>query len=280
MDLSIHGFEGYELVASGDGRKLENFGGVLLERPSPQAIWPKDKSGNWNNAAADFQRTEQGSGTWTARQLKRDVPWPAIWKDLQFEIRLTGFGNVGLFPEHTVHWDWMAGLLKGKQDPEVLNLFAYTGGASLACAAAGSRVTHVDSAKSVNTWAMRNAELSQTPENKIRFITDDAMKFVKREARRKRVYHGIILDPPTFGRGSKGEVWKIEKHLYNLVGDVESLLDKHALFVLLTSHSPGITPSILATVLSRLGGNTQYGEMLIEGNGPKLPAGVYARWTP
>lgn len=280
MDLIASGFEGYRLIASGDGRKLESFGGILLNRPSPQAIWPMEHQDLWKRADAHFERSERGSGKWTTHRLKKEAAWPAKWNELEFELRLTGFGNVGLFPEHTVHWTWMADLLATVQDPQVLNLFAYTGGASLACALAGAQVTHVDAAKSVNAWAMLNAERSQIPKDRIRFLTDDAIKLAKREGRRKRIYQGIILDPPTFGRGSKGEVWKIEQHLYTLVQEIKPLLSGNSLFVLLTSHSPGITPNTLATMLSPLDGRVTHGEMLIAGDGPQLPAGVYARWTP
>ena len=280
MDLNIHQFAGYELVASGSGRKLERFGKVLVERPSPQAIWPLDDSKPWRDAQVSFVRNEGGTGDW--RMSKRNVPqtWAAKWNDLTFEIRLTGFGNLGLFPEHTAHWSWMAERIGDGRSPKILNLFAYTGGASMACARAGATVTHVDAAKSVNNWAIANANLSAISSDRIRYLADDALKFVKRELRRNKRYDGIILDPPTFGRGAKGEVWKIERDLHNLLELCGSLLSPKPLFVLLTSHSPGVTPSVLSTMLSGFGPGIESGEMLLQGKGRPLPSGAYARWTP
>jgi 23S rRNA (cytosine1962-C5)-methyltransferase len=166
------------------------------------------------------------------------------------------------------------------RSPRILNLFAYTGGASMACARAGAKVTHVDAAKSVNNWAIGNANLSAIPSEGIRYLADDAVKFVKRELRRNKQYDGILLDPPTFGRGTKGEVWKIERDLHVLLELCRSLLSSNPLFVLLTSHSPGVTPSVLSTMLSSFGSGIECGEMLLQGEGRPLPSGAYARWTP
>ena len=281
MDLEINGFDGYGLLSSGEVRKLERFGEVVIDRPCPQAIWPVTESrGRWDAAAAVFERAEGGLGDWRTSANKIPRGWIAACESLRFEIRLTGFGNVGLFPEHACHWPWLEGKIFGADKPSVLNLFAYTGGASMVAAKAGATVTHVDSAKSVNGWAMTNAELSSVPDDSIRYIADDALKFVKREARRGRRYHGVVMDPPTFGRGAKGEVWKIERDLAELVEITLSILAQDPLFFLVTSHSPGITPRVLRTMLSSLGGEVEQGEMLIRGKGPPLPAGSYARWAP
>lgn len=279
MDLETGQFEGYELVDSGDGRKLERFGDAIIDRPCPQAIWPRREKAGWKDAAATFLRGEGGSGEWTSRKLLPES-WPARIGDLEFEIRLTGFGNVGLFPEHACHWGWIADLLRGRADASVLNLFAYTGGATMACAAAGASVVHVDAARSVNNWAMINAQRSRLPEDAVRYLGDDALKLTRREGRRNRRYEGIILDPPTFGRGTKGEVWKIERDFFTLCEACREISSEMPLFALLTSHSPGVTPAVLRTMLAPWGGSVEAGEMLLAGGGPALPSGVYARWTP
>jgi 23S rRNA (cytosine1962-C5)-methyltransferase len=279
MDIENHGFAGWELLDSGDGRKLERFGDLVLDRPSPQAIWPTSPGAPWDDAAARFARGEGGTGDWETRGA---VPegWTARRGALAFEIRLTGFGNVGLFPEHAGHFDWLAANLEDRRAPEVLNLFAYTGGASIACALAGARVTHVDAARSVNGWARANATASGVPDGAIRYLADDAVKLVKRELRRQRRYDGIIIDPPTFGRGTKGEVWKIERDLFALLELCGELLGPEPAFLLLTSHSPGVTPRVCRSLLASFGGTVDAGEMLLVGAGRPLPAGCHARWTP
>ena len=268
--------DGWALLGSGNGRKLERFGDVIVERPCPQAIWPQ--TGHWKTPAAVFQRQKDGSGEWD-RAVELPDAWEIDMLGLCFEIRLTGFGNVGLFPEHSAHFDWMADQLASVSDAEVLNLFGYTGAASLYLAKKGARVTHVDAAKSVNGWAVANAEHSRIEKKNIRIIADDALKFAKREARRRRQYHGIILDPPTFGRGARGEVWKIERDLYLLMQALRPLISADTAFVLVTSHSPGVTPSVLRNLLSSLKGDVSSGEMLLSGAGWEIPAGVFARWT-
>jgi 23S rRNA (cytosine1962-C5)-methyltransferase len=278
MDLEITAFEGWELLDSGDERKLERMGSVVLDRPCPQAIWPPRDPALWKKAHASFARKESGQGDWT---VERGAPesWKALWGKIRFELRLTGFGNVGLFPEHAAHWTWMQELLAARPKARVLNLFGYTGGASMACAQAGADVTHVDAARSVNGWAQTNAELSQPLAGTVRYLAEDAAKFVKREARRESLYDGIILDPPTFGRGAKGEVWKIERDLWPLLDACAEILSKKPLFTLLTAHSPGVTPRVLEIAAARLGAPRQidFGEMLLKGAGPAVPAGAYAR---
>ena len=291
MDLEVHGWpDGWELVSCGDGRKLERFGAVLLDRPAAQAIWPADPVAPWAAADAAFQRGEGGTGDWQTGPGAAPSTWEALWRGLRFELRLTGFGNVGLFPEHAAHWAWLEEMIgrrtaadgPGAAPVEVLNLFAYTGGASLAAARAGARVTHLDGARAVNTWAALNAERSGIPEGRLRCVTDDALGFVRREARRARRYDIIILDPPTFGRGARSEVWKIERDLHPLLIACRELLAETPLGVLLTAHSPGVTAAVLRALLAPFGGRVEAGEMLLCGtaDAPPLPAGVYARWTP
>ncbi len=280
MDVMLENLGGYELVASGGGRKLERFGDVLIDRPSPQAIWPKAGKKAWGKAVAVFNRGEGGTGDWERRVPSAPEQWSARIGTLDLTLRLTGFGNVGVFPEHFAHFDWMERLIKTRTTPRVLNLFAYTGSASLKCSQFGAQVMHVDAAKSVNGWAIENAKQTGVAKESLRILADDAVKFVKRELRRGNRYDGIIVDPPTFGRGTKGEVWKVERDLFGLMTACKKLLTDEPLFVLLTSHSPGVTPSVLATVLQSQGLRPETGEMLIRGGGPPLPAGTFARWTP
>jgi 23S rRNA (cytosine1962-C5)-methyltransferase len=277
MDLVFAGDGGgYGLADSGGGRKLERFGGALLDRPAPQAIWDPRPDAPWKEARARFDRREGGTGDWTSRRGPLPDPWSLAFASGEFEIRLTGFGNVGLFPEHAAHFDWLAERLHGPGEPEVLNLFAYTGAASLACARAGARVTHVDAARQVNGWARQNLERSGVAEGAVRFLADDAVKLVQRELRRGRRYRGVIADPPSFGRGPGGEVWKLEEHLPGLVARCLELLADDG-FLLLSAHSPGITPSVLGALLEGAGGAIETGEALLRGGGPPLPAGAYAR---
>ncbi len=280
MDLTLEPQPDWELVASGDGRKLERFGRMLIERPAPQAIWPARTDTPWTRAAAIFKRKPDGSGDWERSVHSLDA-WNINLSGVSLQLRLTGFGNLGVFPEHTVHWPWLGALLAGRPGAEVLNLFSYTGGASIFCAKSGAKVTHVDSAKSVNAWAALNAEQTGEGLGEIRYIADDALKFVKREIRRGRKYHGIILDPPTFGRGAKGEVWKIERDFAPLLACCASLLRRDSLFLLVTSHSPGVTPAVLRGLISETAGEIESGEMLLASKSGSLcmPAGSFARLT-
>jgi len=280
MNLNVKNSENYQLLDSGDGRKLEMFGQHILDRPCPQAIWPQNPTSPWGEASAAFSRGTGGSGDWETEKGISDN-WPITLEKLNLEMRLTGFGNVGLFPEHSCHWDWISDLLASrKAGARVLNLFAYTGGASIVCSKVNAKVTHVDAAKSVNAWAILNAQSSGVPKENIRFLADDASKFVKRELRRSNRYDAIILDPPTFGRGTKGEVWKVERDLNELIDACFDLLSNRPLFMLVTSHSPGITPTVLENLLRKKNGDIESGEMLISGDGPPLPAGCFAKILP
>jgi 23S rRNA (cytosine1962-C5)-methyltransferase len=275
MDLILPKQPDWELLTSGNEKKVERFGSMIVERPAPQAIWADEKD-TFYRPNAFFHRKQDGTGDWNYSGCVHDS-WNIQLFDVRLQLRFTGFGNLGVFPEHSVHWPWFKELLsKHSGRPEILNLFAYTGAASIFSALLGARVTHVDSAKSVNAWAKLNAGASGV-DGDIRFIEDDAMKFVKREERRRRKYQGIILDPPTFGRGNKGEVWKIENDFFRLLEVCRNLLSDDALFVLVTAHSPGITPAVLRALLSGFEGAMESGEMLLKGDGPSLPVGAYAR---
>lgn len=281
---------GYTLLDSGAMQKLEQIGPWLLVRPSPQAIWsPRLDKAEWDKADGVFHRTSEGGGHWTWRsKVKRE--FDLLFNTLNFEIHLTNFGHMGLFPEHAAHWSWMRDQIRTRlrstndRNLHVLNLFAYTGGSTLACSQAGAHVVHLDAARNVVDWARKNAQLSALDERPIRWLVDDALKFVSREVRRNAHYQAIILDPPSFGRGPQGEVFKVEKDLMPLMEACRSLLAKDALFVLYTCHTPGFTPITMSNQLAELIGGRketiESAEMVIEARtGQQLPSGAFARWS-
>jgi len=275
------------LLDAGGGRKLERFGDVLLSRPSSQALWntslPKQ---HWTAAAAKFQRESSGEGYWTDRA---DVVIPESWlveaEGLRFVLKRTGFGHLGIFPEQRDQWAWIQERCRGVDSEafSVLNLFAYTGGSSLAAAKAGAAVCHVDGARGIVDWARENARRSELGEHPIRWIVDDVLGFVKRELRRERRYQGIVLDPPSYGRGPKGQTWKLEEDLPSLLADCRRLLADDARFMLLSCHSQGVTPLGLANLLRDVvpkGGSIESGEMCLKDEGGRpLPCGGFARWS-
>jgi 23S rRNA (cytosine1962-C5)-methyltransferase len=285
----------YQLLDSGNMRKLERIGPYLLVRPSMQAVWqPRLIDSDWQRADGVYERgaTEDG-GRWTFhRKVNRE--FDVLYGDLQFHIKLTNFGHMGLFAEQLDNWNWMRDAIRARmkrtndRNLHVLNLFGYTGGSTLACSQAGAHCVHVDAAKGVVDWARQNAELSGLHERPIRWIVDDAVKFVKREERRGHTYQAIILDPPSFGRGPKGEVFKIEDDLTPLLQACRSLLADDALFVLYSCHTPGFTPitmrNQLDIMVSGKRGAVETGEMTVLEQQPDpsrarlLPSGVYARW--
>ncbi|MDL2217540.1 class I SAM-dependent methyltransferase [Christensenellaceae bacterium OttesenSCG-928-M15] len=235
----------YRILDAGNGEKLERWGDVVLLRPDPQAVWPMKSA---KRPHAHYIRSDKGGGHW-----EHDAALPESWtigyKDLTFLVRPTGFKHTGLFPEQAVNWDWMRERLIKKPGARVLNLFAYTGGATCACLKAGAEVVHVDAAKSINAWAKENAALCALENAPVRFLADDAMKFVQREKRRGNTYDGILMDPPSYGRGPGGEMWKIEKDLYPLVEAAAALLSGDPLFFLINSYTTGLAPSVLKNVL-------------------------------
>lgn len=285
-DMHAHSHtQGYELLDSGFGRKLERFGDVILARPSSQAIWePRLPSSDWEHANASF--TREDGNRWESRSNLPDH-WIIKESGIQFHLSTTDFGHLGIFPEQRDQWAWLqktvSAEIKSRIRPcRVLNLFAYSGGSSLAPALAGGNVCHLDASRGMVQWASENARLNKI--DSIRWIVDDAHKFLAREARRGNTYEGIILDPPTFGRGEDGEMYKIEHDLPETLRLCRDLLSDHPLFILLSAHTPGCSPQVMGNVLQQavdgLAGTISTGEMLLTG-GPDvlpLPSGTFARW--
>ena len=278
-------WEDYEVLDTGDGEKLERWGNVILRRPDPQTIWPKADESLWDRADAVYHRSERGGGSW---EFRKTLPerWTIRRKELRFHVRPTGFKHTGLFPEQAANWDWMGKLIResGRKDLKVLNLFGYTGGATLACAAAGARVTHVDAAKGMVQWAKENRELSGLPETACRWIVEDALSFVRREIRRGNAYDGILMDPPSYGRGPSGEVWKLENELYGLVETCSRALSEEPVFFLINSYTTGFQASVLSNMIEkcvtpRFGGKTDSRELCLPvRTGGVLPCGASGRW--
>ena len=275
----------FEVLDTGDGEKLERWGDVVLARPDPQTIWPIAlKKTTWDQADAHYLRSDRGGGQWDFRR-KLPEKWMITYKDLKFWVRPTGFKHTGLFPEQAVNWDKMRSLIEGRPDAKVLNLFGYTGGATVACAKAGAHVTHVDAAKGMVLWAKENRELSGVKEENCRFIVEDALAFVKREIRRGNTYDGILMDPPSYGRGPTGEVWKLENELYNLVTTCTDVLSDNPLFFFINSYTTGFQPAVLSNILgrtvqARFGGAIDAQEVALPvTSGGVLPCGATGRWT-
>ncbi len=277
----------YEVLDCGGGEKLERWQDVILRRPDPQAIWPQQNPDLWARADAWYHRSERGGGEW---EFFRRLPerWTVRYGALSFYVRPTGFKHTGLFPEQAVNWDWMGSLVREATMQgrlvRVLNLFAYTGGATMACAAAGAKVCHVDAAKGMVQWARENRDLCGLPEERTRWIIDDALKFVQREKRRGNFYDGILMDPPSYGRGPGGEIWKLENELYGLVEACAGALTEQPLFFLINSYTTGLQASVLKnmidmTVGKRHGGRSEADEVgLPVTAGGVLPCGASGRW--
>ena len=278
------GWKDYEVIDTGDGEKLERWQDVILRRPDPQAIWPKQRPELWTRADAHYHRSAKGGGEW---EFFKKLPerWTVSYGELRFYVHPTGFKHTGLFPEQAVNWDWMAARIREAKRPiKVLNLFGYTGGATVACARAGAQVTHVDAAKGMVQWAGENRRLSGIDETHVRWIVDDAKKFVLREARRGNAYQGILMDPPSYGRGPGGEVWKLENELYPLVEACEKVLAGDALFMLINSYTTGLQPAVLNNMLTMAvarhrGGRVTAEEIVLPvTSGGVLPCGATGRW--
>ncbi|MEI7024460.1 class I SAM-dependent methyltransferase [Paenibacillus sp. y28] len=275
----------YECIDTGNGEKLERWGDIVLRRPDPLAMWPVYKQSLWNKAAAHYHRSASGGGEWEVRQ---PIPerWTIGFGDLRFHIKPTGFKHTGLFPEQAVNWQWMMDKIRAAGRPiRVLNLFAYTGGATVACASAGAEVCHVDASKGVVQWAKENLELSGLRDKPVRFITDDVFKFVQREKKRGKTYDAIIMDPPSYGRGPNGEMWKLENDLYPFFEFCTEILTDKPLFFLINSYTTGISPTVLSNMLlmtlgARYKGHITAGEigLPVTASGLTLPAGILARW--
>ena len=278
----------YELIDAGNGEKLENWNGVILRRPDPQAIWPVENIDEiWKNPDGFYHRSSQGGGSWDFKKKLKDF-WCVNYKDLTFKVSPTNFKHTGLFPEQAANWDFAIEKIKKANRPiKVLNLFAYTGGATMACSYAGAtEVVHVDAAKGMVEWAKENMKLSKLENNKIRFIVDDCIKFVEREIRRGNKYDVIIMDPPSYGRGPNGEKWKFEENIYNLINLCIKVLSDKPLFFLINSYTTGISSSVLENILKLKlvplypAGTVDSGEigLPITKNNMVLPCGIYGRW--
>ena len=278
------GWKDFEVIDTGGGEKLERWGRFILARPDPQVIWPRGDEGKWRAAQAHYTRSDRGGGSWEFRE-KLPERWEIGYGKLRFYVRPTGFKHTGLFPEQAANWDEMARLIHARGGARVLNLFAYTGGASLACAAAGAHVTHVDAAKGMVLWAKENRVLSDLPENSFRFIVEDALAFVRREIRRGSRYDGVVMDPPSYGRGPTGEVWKLENELYALADTCAQVLSDDPLFFFINSYTTGFQPAVLQNILGktvqrRFGGAIDSQELCLPVlSGGVLPCGATGRWT-
>lgn len=283
---TANNWQQYEIIDTGDGEKLERWGDIVLRRPDPLAIWPIREPSRWEQAVARYIRSSTGGGHW---EYVRKLPerWTIRYEDLSFHVRPTGFKHTGLFPEQAVNWQWiMDKILAAGRPIKVLNLFAYTGGATLAAAYAGAEeVVHVDAAKGMVQWAKENLELSKLANRKVRFITDDVLKFVQREQRRGRQYDVIIMDPPSYGRGPKGETWKLENDLFPFIEQCMEILSANPLFVLINSYTTMISPTVLHNVMAltlqkKLGGTIVTDEigLPVTASGLTLPAGILGRW--
>lgn len=279
-----HKWQDYEVIDAGDGYKLERWKDIILQRPDPQAIWAKADPELWKNCDAVYERSNSGGGSWTFNK-KLPERWTVCYNDIQFFVRPTGFKHTGLFPEQAANWDFMIDEVKNSQNrPKILNLFAYTGGASVALAKAGAHVTHVDAAKGMVQWAKENVSLNDIPSDSMRYIVEDVKKFVLREIRRGNTYDGIIMDPPSYGRGPGGEVWKLEEELQELVSLCAQLLSPNAIFFLLNGYTTGFSQSVLGNILLREivakhGGSVKADELCLPITaGGMLPCGTSARW--
>ena len=274
----------YEVIDCSKGEKLERWGDYILVRPDPQVIWdtPRKEKG-WHKMNAHYHRSKKGGGEWEFFDLPQQ--WSIHYRNLTFQLKPFSFKHTGLFPEQAANWDWFSELIKKAGRPvKVLNLFAYTGGATIAAAAAGASVTHVDASKGMVTWAKENAASSGLVDAPIRWIVDDCVKFVEREIRRGNHYDAIIMDPPSYGRGPKGEIWKIEESIHPLVKLCAQLLVDRPLFFLINSYTTGLQPAVLSyligTELKRFPGKVTADEigLPVSSNGLTLPCGASGRF--
>ena len=275
----------YEVLDCTGGEKLERWGKYTLVRPDPQVIWqiPKNHNG-WREYNARYARSNTGGGQWNTKKLPEK--WEIGYKELRFQVKPMNFKHTGIFPEQAANWDWCMDKIRNAGRPiNVLNLFAYTGGATIACAAAGASVCHVDAAKGMVAWAKDNARVSGLQDKPIRWIVDDCAKFVEREIKRGRRYDAIIMDPPSYGRGPSGEIWKLEKDLYGFVKLCSGVLSDDPLFVVINSYTTGLAPSVVGYISdsifsTRFGGHTDSDELglPVTASGLALPCGATGRW--
>ncbi len=276
----------YELIDATSGNRLERWGNTLLVRPDPQVVWKNDPvSELWAKADAIYHRSTKGGGEW---EYRRRLPqkWQIGWNGLDLVVSPTGFKHTGVFPEQAVNWAWYQEKIKAANRPiKVLNLFGYTGGATLACAQAGASVCHVDASKGIVAWARENAAASNMTDRPIRWIVDDCAKFVAREIRRGNVYDGLIMDPPSYGRGPGGEIWKLEDNIYDLIALCAGVLSEKPLFVAVNSYTTGLSPAVMEYILKttltpKFGGHTSCDEigLPVSATGGVVPCGATAIW--
>ncbi len=275
----------YECIDAGNGEKLEKWGKFILRRPDPQAMWGIDFDNDWNKIDGFYHRSEKGGGYW---DFKTKLPeyWTVNYKDLTFKVNPTNFKHTGLFPEQATNWDYMMDKIKKSgREVKVLNLFAYTGAATMACAKAGAEVVQVDASKGMTEWAKENMKLCHLENQTIRFIVDDCLKFVEREYRRGNKYDAIVMDPPSYGRGPNKEVWKFEKNIAVLLEACIKILSDKPLFLLINSYTTGVSNIVLGNMLKTslinlYGGKVETGEvgLQVTKNNLILPCGIYGRW--
>ena len=279
-------WQDFELIDCSEGEKLERWGDFFLIRPDPQAIWATPRTDErWNASNARYRRSETGGGSWSKVRLPES--WQIRYRDLVFNVKPMNFKHTGIFPEQAANWDWAADQIRSAGRPvSVLNLFAYTGGATVACAKAGASVCHVDAAKGMVAWGKENAASSGLAGAPIRWIVDDCAKFVEREIRRGHRYDALIMDPPSYGRGPGGEIWKLEQNLWPFLTLCMGVLSENPLFVLINSYTTGLSPSVLtymteSTVSRKFGGLSDAQELglPVSSNGLVLPCGASCRWT-
>lgn len=279
-------WQDYEVIDTSGGEKLERWGDYILVRPDPQVIWNTPKTDvRWNRKNGHYHRSSKGGGEWEFWKLPEE--WSIHYNGLTFHLKPFSFKHTGLFPEQATNWDWFGGLIRDAKRPvKVLNLFAYTGGATLSAAKAGASVTHVDASKGMVSWAKENAAASGLGDAPIRWLVDDCVKFVEREIRRGNTYDAIIMDPPSYGRGPKGEIWKIEDSIFPFIELTTKILSDKPLFYLINSYTTGLQPAVLTymietAIASRFGGHVEAGEigLPVSSNGLVLPCGASGRWV-
>ncbi len=285
--MKISQWGDYELIDATDGQRLERWGDIILIRPDPQIVWKTKKSSSlWNDAHAVYHRSNKGGGYW---EKKKKIPdsWMIRYRELAFNIKLMNFKHTGIFPEQATNWDMLTELISNSSKQlSVLNMFAYTGAMSLACAKAGAKVCHLDSSKGMVSWGKENSKISKLEDKPIRWIVDDCLKFIKREQRRNNKYDIIIMDPPSYGRGPNGEVWRLEDQIYELIIEVEKILSKNAKLVLINSYTAGLSPCVMEYILATVVQKKLQGKVFsyetglkVTSSGLALPCGCSAVWT-
>ena len=284
--LISNNWKDYECIATGDGEKIERWNNVILRRPDPQIIWHKTNNAIWNKWDGFYHRSNKGGGYWEYKTKQQEF-WTINYKNLTFKVSPTNFKHTGIFPEQATNWDYIMNKIcefkKENKEMRILNLFAYTGCATMAASIAGAtEVVHVDASKGMIEWAKDNMKLSNLENNKIRFIVDDVIKFLEKEKRRGRTYHGIIMDPPSYGRGPNKEVWKLENNLDELLTKTKEILDDNYSFILINSYTTGLSPTSLNNLLKlKFNANIETGEigLPVTENNLILPCGIYAKIT-